>query len=423
VENRNHRTWRAWRSMTVPSYANRWHRDADEGYRQIFLGRYETAQGMRHAAIWRQNSDRPTWRYRQDVENHIAAEMLEDDVPGVAVAVMQGGEFTFLRGFGKADIDENIDLDSDHVLRWASVSKALGGALTMRMHDRQGIDFDRNTSVQQYFPDLPDHHLATPEQLASNRGCVRHYANDDKSTLENINPIQWELEKDEDAFLKSAWFANAQAASYVFHDDPLRDYDSDTGLVSTTCTPGVEGSSLYSTHGYTFLAAALEGATGHGIKELIQYEIAGPLNLTTLRQEELNDGSPRRAKLYKGEDNDEVEMDSTTWKTLGGGLESTIKDMAKFGRAVIAKLVFADTDYVFNGPNGWSYAYGWNLYDQNGHRAAGKSGGQLGSDAHLIVYPDDDTVIAVMINREEFSDAEDHATDIAQYIGDTIFGP
>jgi hypothetical protein len=41
----------------------------------------------------------------------------------------------------------------------------------------------------------------------------------------------------------------------------------------------------------------------------------------------------------------------------------------------------------------------------------------------LIVYPDDDTVIAVMINREEFSNAEDHATDIAEFIGDTIFGP
>ncbi|MDG4824951.1 hypothetical protein O7635_24140 [Asanoa sp. WMMD1127] len=51
VENRTHRGWIERREMSAHSYANNWHRDADEGYRQIFVGRYETTAGVRYAAI------------------------------------------------------------------------------------------------------------------------------------------------------------------------------------------------------------------------------------------------------------------------------------------------------------------------------------------------------------------------------------
>ena len=246
---------------------------------------------------------------------------------------------------------------------------------------------------------------------------MRHYARNDSSTLEAVDPEQWQAEKDADDLMAQAWYVDARTASYAFHDDPLR--NDDGGVVSTTCTPG--DSSLYSTHGYTILAAALEEATGVGVKDLVRQEISEPLGLTTLRQEDNMDLEVRRAKLYDGADNEEVDADETTWKTLGGGLESDVRDLARFGRAVIQGQVYGDVEHVWGGgTEGWSYAYGWNLYDQDGHRAAGKSGGQLGSDAHLVVYPDDDTVVAVMINREELSDPEDHATDIAEYIGGLI---
>ena len=67
VENANDRGWKGRRNMTALSYGNWWHRYADEGYRQIFVGRYPTASGILYASLWRQNSERLTWQSRPDV--------------------------------------------------------------------------------------------------------------------------------------------------------------------------------------------------------------------------------------------------------------------------------------------------------------------------------------------------------------------
>ncbi|GAB3536237.1 serine hydrolase [Phytohabitans suffuscus] len=407
------RGWRMRREMTAHQYGNWWHRYADEGLRQIFVGRYETADGVLSAQIWRQN--RPTWSSRPEVDRIIEQEMAEDGVPGVAVAVMKDGDFVYTRGFGKADIAGDEWMDSGHVMRWASVSKALGGALAMRLHERG--ELDRDQAIRNYAPDVPNRFTATFEQMLGNRGCVRHYATDPKSSLKNVDADQYEAEKDADAEIASTWYADASTAAPLYYGDPLRRFSG--GAVSTTCTPGQ--SYLYSTQSLAFAGRGFEAATGTGVKELVQQEIAGPLGLTTLRAEEAADTSVRRAKIYAGEDNVEVDRDQITGKFLGGGVESSVRDMARFGTAVLEGDVYADVDHVWDGTDhGWSYAYGWGVGTRDGHRYASKSGGQRGSDAHLLLFPDDGISIAVLINREELADADDHGTAIAWAVGDLM---
>jgi len=410
VENVDGRGWRMRRELTSHTYGNWWHRYADEGFRQIFVGRYETASGVRSAQIWRQN--RPTWSLRPDVDRIVEQELAEDGVPGLAVAVMQGGDLVYTRGFGKADIAGDEWMDSGHVMRWASVAKAIGGALAMRL-DEQG-ELDRDQTVRHYAPDVPTRFTATFEQMVSNRGCVRHYATDPKSSLDGIDDDQFEAEKDADAELTDTWYDNASAAAPLYYGDPLRKYEG--GAVSTTCTPGQ--SYLYSTPSLTFAGRGFEAATGTTVKTLVEQQVAGPLGLTTLRAEEVADTTVRRAKIYAGEDNDEVDRDQITGKLLGGGLESDVRDMARFGDGVMRGDLFTDVEHVWDGTShGWSYAYGWGVGSKDGHRYASKSGGQRGSDAHLLVFPDDEVVIAVLANREELTDAADHATAIAWAIG------
>ena len=409
VEN-DGRGWRMRRAMTGHEYGNWWHRYADEGFRQIFVGRYESGDGVRSAQIWRQNRD--AWPLDPDVDRIIEQEMAEDDVPGIAVAVMKDGEFVYTRGFGKADVAGDVWMDTGHVMRWASVAKAVGGALAMRL-DEQG-ELDRDLAVRSYAGDVPAQFTATFEEMTSNRGCVRHYATDPKSTLEGIDADQFEAEKDADAELSSTWYADPSDAAALYYGDPLRKYES--GAVSTSCTPGA--SYLYSTPSLAFASRGFTAATGIGAKELVQQQIAGPLGLTTLRAEEQADTSVRRAKIYAGEDNDEVARDEITGKFLGGGIESDVRDMARFGTGVLEGDVFTDVEHVWDGTShGWSYAYGWGVGTKDGHRYASKSGGQRGSDAHLLLYPDDGISIAVLINREELSDPADHGTAIAWAIG------
>jgi CubicO group peptidase (beta-lactamase class C family) len=389
VEN-NGRGWRARRDMTAQQYANWWHRYTDEGFRPIFMGRYMTAAGPRYSLIVRQTNDRPLWTLKDAVDAKVEAEMAVDDLPGVSVAVVQNGQFRYVRGFGHADIANDVWMDSDHVLRTASLSKSVAGVLGLRLDEQNVLDRGDVPAG------LPAHHTATYEQLLSNRGCVRHYAK--KST----DPEAWEADQE----LGSTWYATAGAAAPLYWNDPL----------VAGCTVGAD--EVYSSFGGNLAATGAEGATGVSAADLIRQRISDPLGLTTLRQEQLADNSVRRPKAYKGAANAEVGLDQTTWKPWSGGVESTAKDMASFGAALLAGQIIspANVEHIWSG-TGWSYAYGFDIGSESGHRKATKSGGARGSDAFLQMYPDDGIVIVVLINREELAEADNNAKAIAGFIG------
>lgn len=57
LSNTNGRRWAERRDLTATAYAEHWHRYEDLGYRVVSFNRYTTANGVRYAAVWRQNSD------------------------------------------------------------------------------------------------------------------------------------------------------------------------------------------------------------------------------------------------------------------------------------------------------------------------------------------------------------------------------
>jgi CubicO group peptidase (beta-lactamase class C family) len=341
-----------------------------------------------------------------NTDEAIADEMDDDDLPGVSVAVIENGQFRYTRGFGHADIANDVTMDSEHVLRTASVSKAVGGALALRLSDASG-SFDVKSTAGEHLDDLPSHHTATLEELASNRGCVRHYADAD----DVADPEEFEAQQDADTHLRSTEFNSAYGALLHFQDDPL----------VLGCSVGDD--EVYSTHGYTMLGAALEATADVAIADLVTGLISQPFDLDTLRLEDMGDTSVRRAKLYKNGDNELATPDEISWKVLGGGLESTAKDLARFADRLQDGSIVENPEYIWNGADqGWGYAYGWDIRsDHNGHRRVGKSGGQLGSDAYLLMYPDDAVAIAVLINREELAEDDDNARRIAEAVGELMF--
>ncbi|MGH3737532.1 MAG: serine hydrolase [Micromonosporaceae bacterium] len=380
VQNANGRQWRERRDLTASQYANWWHRYSDEGFRVIGSYRYQTANGTRYAMILRQNSDRPTWSLKSQVDNRIQTEMTTYNVPGMSVAVIQNGQFRYLRGFGHADVGDNVWLDSGHVQRLASVSKAVGGTLTMDMVEAGLLELtDTSRSL---VPQMPDHHTHTVGQLASNRSCVRHYG---EGTNGATNPP----------------YETALEAAEDIWDDPL------------VCPVGTWH---YSTHGYTILGADLEAAGGASVNTLLANRITTPLGLSTMRTEDQSDTSVRRTSFY-ATDNTEITPGDISWKVLGGGLESSVADLARFGYKVAdGQLLGTDAlDTLWTKPdNQKNYAYGWNVGTENGHRVVAKDGNTTGSRAYLRVYPDDGIAIAVMSNRNGGGHS---ASAVATYIG------
>jgi hypothetical protein len=133
VENRNSRGWAEYRDMTEQGYRNRWYRMRDLGYRLIDFEIYPTAEGERYAGIWRQNSDRPDWALRDEVDTLVQNHLDSFAVPGIGVAIAQGGEIKYMRGFGFQDVDDNVWYSARTLNRLASVGKTVAAVLGLHL--------------------------------------------------------------------------------------------------------------------------------------------------------------------------------------------------------------------------------------------------------------------------------------------------
>ena len=364
ISNSNSRGWAFRRNMTAKSWVNYWHYYKDLGYRVVGFDRYETSAGTRYAGIWRQNSDRPTWGLKDEVNARVTTELAKG-APGISVAVYQGGTPVYLRGFGNADIDSGVWMDADHVGSIASVSKAVAGVLTMRMQAQGDLDLDDQT--RDWVPSMPEHHTHTVGQLLSNRGCVIHY-NEGPSTG-----------------YSNASYPSALAAADEFWDDPL------------VCTVGQYH---YSTHGYTLLGAALEEAGGDDVKDLLRERLVNPFGLGTLGPQNFS-SSVHRMAIYSGSasDPDEVDTPNNDWKVLGGGIDSSATDLARFGAKLMGGQILAadQLDEMWTPPAG-TYAYGWSTGSEDGTPVVAKDGSWTGNLAYLRLYPEKGISVAVMIN-------------------------
>ena len=383
VTNDNGRGWYFRRDLSRKGYDNWWYRYRDLGYRVVGLDRYQTDDGPRYAATWRQNNDRPTWAWKNEVDDLVADERAvdPDQSGGVAVAIYDDGVPVYLRGFGDADVDDGTWMDSSHISSTASVSKAVAGVLTFRLVEQGLVDLDDLT--EDLVPTMPDHHTHTVGQLLSNRGCVGHY--DD---LPDVPAEDYDTALD---------------ASAEFWDEDL------------VCDPTTDDEDNYSTHGYTLLGAALEAAANDDVKSLVLDELTIPFDLGTLRPQ---GSSGHRMSLYK--DGEEVDAPNNDWKVLGGGLDSSTADLARFGSMLAQGQILSRASFLtlWDPPTPASdYAYGWSTGTVSGVEWAAKDGLQTGVRSYLRLYPTLDLSVAVIMNdRSGSQSAVRLGTDIGDFL-------
>jgi CubicO group peptidase (beta-lactamase class C family) len=367
VYNTNGRGWFEYRNMTSKEFGDKWLQLRDAGYRLINYELYPIGNDWFYAAIWRQNSERSNWPLKDKVDAFLDSQLSSFTLPSISVAVIQGGQFVYLRGFGYADIDDELIAHSRTIYRMASIGKAVGGTLAMRLEEEGQLDVSKPT--RDYVPSLPAFHTHTVGQTISNRSGIGHYP--DYPSI-------------------SGSYATAFDAVQDLENTPLK------------YTPGTQY--YYSTHAYTFLGAAMEAAVGDPIGDIVFNEITTPFNLGSLRMEERSIPNPYRATLYT-DLTSEVTPDDQSWKVLGGGLESSPYDLARFGIKLInGQIVVSDTlrteMWSDKTPAG-NYGYGWVLGSQDGYQVVAKDGANNGARAYLRLYPEVGTVIAVMTNRKD----------------------
>jgi CubicO group peptidase (beta-lactamase class C family) len=307
------------------------------------------------------------------IDAKIDAFMKELHVPGLSAAIVVDHEICYERGYGLADVENNVAATENTVYRLASISKMLTAVAVMQLVEDG--DLDPAAPIQKYVPEFPEKQAPiTCELLLKHQSGIRHYGARDE--------------------VRSAVaYPHVRDSFGIFQNDPL------------LFTPGEKYS--YTTYGYNVLGAAIEGASGQDYVEYVQQHVFQPAGMTSIQPDSPYKIIPHRAAGYRmsGPMLENDYMVDVSNKIPGGGWCSTPGDLARFAIALCqGRLVASETLETMWTPRQTAKGeqtdagYGCFIRTIDGDRRISHSGGQPKVSTHLTFSPAEKTAVALMCN-------------------------
>ena len=311
------------------------------------------------------------------IDRIVHEQMHKQHIPAMTVAVAEDGKILYSKGFGTADVENDVAADSTTLIRTGSIAKPLTAVAAMTLVEAGKLDLD--APVQKYCPAFPVKRWPiTTRELLMHTSGIRHYKDDEIDITKHYDSM-------------SAGFA-------IFAADPL------------LFEPGTKFN--YSTYGYTVLGCVIEGASGEPYYQYVREHV---LLLAEMRHTFVDDHYAivgHRARGYQIKNNkleNAGPMDSS-YKVPGGGLVSTAEDYVRFGEALMeGKLVKPQTLTLMWTPSKLpelndgkpsNYGMGFGVFTMDGQQVVGHSGGQQGTSTYMAFVPGKDFAVAVFANQE-----------------------
>lgn len=295
-------------------------------------------------------------------------------VPGVSITVMKKGEIVFSEGLGYADLEQRVPVDPARTkFRVGSVSKPMTAAALAKLYEAGKIDLD--APIQTYVPSFPKkEHDITLRQLAGHIAGIRHYKGDEFLSAENYETVMEGLD--------------------IFKDDPL------------LFKPGEKYS--YSSYAWNLISAAIEAAAGEEFLSYVDRVVFDELGLESTVADHVDSLIPYRTRYYERTGSGDIinaPFVDNSYKWAGGGFIATTEDLAKFGHAHIKEGYLKQTTLDLwrrsqqtSDGKPTNYGIGWRSGEFGGKKWFGHSGGSVGGITQLIIYPEEEVVVAILTN-------------------------
>jgi len=340
------------------------------------------------------------------IDQAVKAFMSRLNVPGLSVGVVSDDQLRWQQGYGLSDVENSVPVKAGTVYRLASASKPITATAVMQLVERGKIDLD--APVQKYIPAFPKKaYPVTVRDLLNHTSGIRHYKGDEEDS--------------------TRYYGSLTEALSIFKDDPLEH------------PPGSKFT--YSTYGYTLLGAIVEAASGLTFTDYLRENIFKPAGMSQSRSDSVRDIIPNRARGYVKRDKGELSnagLVDTSYKIPGGGLVSTVEDMAKFVIAVqngtlVKKATFAQMSISQVNQEVWErtrveqkvpkdkasqgYGFGWIIGTERRKEAIWHGGVQSGATTLIYLLPKKRLAIVVMMNLEgEAAELERFGDELADTI-------
>jgi len=324
----------------------------------------------------------------------------DDKFPGLAITVLKEGKTIFQKGYGYSDIDKKQNVDPEKsIFRIASVSKPIAATALAYMVQKGVIGLDE--SFYTYLPDYPKKEWDfTIRQLASHTAGIRVYKGKEFALNEPLS---------------------IRDSLSLFKNDPL------------VFEPGTEY--LYNSFDWVIISAAMQEASGIPFEEYVQENVLNPLRMkNTYIPECHTDDNYKKSGIGVNTIASSEERNNVTtfytkgmsgfrkatpvdifYKLAGGGYLSTSEDIAKFGQAFLDTKVDIEqtilnqflTAQQVDG-NSTYYGLGWQVSeDAKGRKFYGHVGNGVGGYSNLFIYPEQQLVLAILINSTDPKIQED----------------
>jgi CubicO group peptidase (beta-lactamase class C family) len=310
--------------------------------------------------------------------DEIFSDVAKPGSPGCALAVARDGKLLYAKGYGLADIEENIPLTPESVFDIGSTSKQFT-ASSILLLEKQG-KLTVNDDVRKYIPELPDYgKKITILNLLNHTSGLRDYL------------VLFEL-------------AGVNTDSVTTDEEALALVTRQKAL---NFDPGAEW--LYSNTGYFLLSVIVKRVSGQSLREFAAENIFQPLNMShTLYRDSHTLLVPNRALAY-----DPIEkgrgytFDVSYFEQTGdGAVHTSVGDLLKWdenfytaqvgGKAFLAEL--QEQGKLNNGKT-LDYAKGLVISKYRGLKMVSHGGSWGGYRAQLMRFPEQHFSVACLCNR------------------------
>jgi serine beta-lactamase-like protein LACTB, mitochondrial len=339
------------------------------------------------AAICSAQNQKLSPEKQTQIEAAVSKFMAASHAPGVSVAVVENGEYEWARGFGFADLENNVPASEHTLFRLASISKPLTAVGALELWEHGQIDLD--APVQKYCPAFPQKEKPiTTREVMGHLAGIRHYKTEAQEDVELGNTKHF--------------------------DDPIQaglDFFKNDALVSE---PGSHYH--YSTQGYTLVGCVMQGASHANYVDFMREHVFAPAGMDQTQVDNRFSIIPYRTRFYRKTESGAVQnadfLDSS-YKVAGGGWLSSAEDMARFEVAILNdKLVKRSTRDLMWTPLKPSegsedkYGLGWATNHKDGIYVVGHNGGQQGTSTDFTIAPEQNAGVVVLINMEAVNSTE-----------------
>ena len=301
------------------------------------------------------------------------------ETPGCALGVVQSGQLVYGRGYGMANLEHGIPINTTSVFRIGSVSKQFAAAVAALAAMEGYLDLE--DPLQKWIPELPDY----GEPLT-----LRHTLNHTSGLRDYITLMSLKGLRGDDFYTVSE-LIEVQALQEELNFSSGSEY-------------------LYSNSGYVLATEAVARAVGKPFKDYAEEVLFRPLQMSHSHfHDDHNHIVPLRADGYSPR-GDGFRTNMTTLDMIGdGGVYTSIDDMVHWVTALEQDGIrsgltpILETRGVLNSGEEISYALGQSHGEHRGLATIGHGGSWVGFRADVLRFPSQGTSIVTLCNRADAS--------------------